>query len=128
MSESPVYVPETGYPELVVLPSEGGSVPEDDYVEDLNDLSEVLRDELRNEVKITRPVMTKYEKAKILGIRASQISRNAKVWVEVPNGVFDSLEIAEQELRERKIPFVVRRVLPDGRFEDFKVMDLAIEE
>ena len=128
MTESPVYIPEPNYPALVVLPSEASSVPEDDYVEDLNDFSEISKDELRNDVKITRPIMTKYEKAKILGIRASQISRNAKVWVDVPIGVFDSLEIAEQELREKKIPFIVRRILPDGRFEDFKVSDLGIEE
>ena len=35
-----------------------------------------------------------------------------------------SLQIAMKELREGKIPFTVRRYLPDGSFEDWDVKDL----
>jgi DNA-directed RNA polymerase I, II, and III subunit RPABC2 len=119
MTESPPY------PTLVVFPSECSSVPEDDYIEDLQERN--FKEVDRIGERITRPVMTKYEKAKILGTRAAQISRNAPVFVKVGNLV-DPLDIAELELREKKIPFVVRRFLPDGRFDDFKVSELRIDE
>mmetsp|Transcript_70723 Transcript_70723/g.129446 ORF Transcript_70723/g.129446 Transcript_70723/m.129446 type:complete len:89 (-) Transcript_70723:137-403(-) len=71
----------------------------------------------------TTPYMTKYERARILGARALQISMNAPVMIEL-DGETDPLIIAENELRERKVPFVVRRYLPDGTYEDWKVSEL----
>eukprot|EP01024_Parvocaulis_polyphysoides_P044791 TRINITY_DN4147_c0_g1_i1.p4 TRINITY_DN4147_c0_g1~~TRINITY_DN4147_c0_g1_i1.p4 ORF type:complete len:128 (+),score=32.55 TRINITY_DN4147_c0_g1_i1:82-465(+) len=73
--------------------------------------------------KMTTKYMTKYEKARILGTRALQISMNAPVMVEL-DGETDPLEIAEKELRMNRIPFTIRRYLPDGSFEDWKVQDL----
>ena len=62
--------------------------------------------------------MTKYEKARILGTRALQISMNAPVMVDIGD-LTDSLDIAEKELNECKIPFTVRRYLSDGSFTDW---------
>ncbi|KAK9836976.1 hypothetical protein WJX81_003916 [Elliptochloris bilobata] len=73
--------------------------------------------------RITTRYMTKYERARILGTRALQISMNAPVMVEL-HGEFDPLEIAMKELREKKIPFTVRRFLPDGSYEDWSVEEL----
>ncbi|KNE60542.1 DNA-directed RNA polymerase I, II, and III subunit RPABC2 [Allomyces macrogynus ATCC 38327] len=70
--------------------------------------------------------MTKYEKARILGTRALQISMNAPVMTEL-NGETDSLIIAMKELREKKIPLVVRRHLPDGSYEDWGVDELIVD-
>merc|ERR1719230_257622 len=56
----------------------------------------------------TTPYLTKYEKARILGARALQISMNAPVMVEL-DGETDPLLIAEKELIHRVIPFVIRR-------------------
>lgn len=69
--------------------------------------------------------MTKYERARILGARALQISYNAPVMVEL-EGETDPLQIALKELRERKIPMIIRRYLPDGTYEDWKVEELTI--
>jgi len=77
--------------------------------------------------KITTRYMTKYERARILGTRALQISMNAPVMVEV-GGATDPLEIAIMELREKKIPFTVRRYLPDGSYEDWSVQELIVSE
>jgi DNA-directed RNA polymerases I, II, and III subunit RPABC2 len=77
--------------------------------------------------RITTPFMTKYERARILGTRAMQISRNAPVFVELEPHETDPLLIAEKELREKKIPFIVRRYLPDGTYEDWPISDLIIE-
>ena len=71
----------------------------------------------------TSPYMTKYERARIIGTRALQISMNAPVMVDT-EGMFDPMEIAEKELLAKLVPFVVRRALPDGTYEDWKVSEL----
>ena len=68
------------------------------------------------EDRVTTPYMTKYERARILGTRALQISMNAPVMVEL-EGETDPLQIALKELRQRKIPITVRRFLPDMSYE-----------
>ncbi|WVW86842.1 hypothetical protein I302_108897 [Kwoniella bestiolae CBS 10118] len=80
-----------------------------------------------NEVRVTTPYMTKYERARVLGTRALQISMNAPVLVPV-EGETDPLEIALKELAAKKIPLVIRRYLPDNSFEDWKVEELIIQE
>lgn len=72
-----------------------------------------------NERRTTTPYMTKYERARVLGTRALQISMNAPVLVDV-EGETDPLQIAIKELREKKIPLVVRRYLPDGWYVHVK--------
>ncbi|XP_018680738.1 DNA-directed RNA polymerases II, IV and V subunit 6A-like isoform X2 [Musa acuminata AAA Group] len=86
----------------------------------------------KEQEKVERPrktskYMTKYERARILGTRALQISMNAPVMVEL-EGETDPLEIAMKELRERKIPFTIRRYLPDGSYEDWGVDELIVED
>ncbi|KAG5922508.1 hypothetical protein E4U61_005116 [Claviceps capensis] len=71
----------------------------------------------------TTPYMTKYERARILGTRALQISMNAPVLVDL-EGETDPLQIAIKELREKKIPLIVRRYLPDGYYEDWTCEEL----
>lgn len=77
--------------------------------------------------RITTRYLTKYEKARVLGTRALQISMNAPVMVDVGNET-DPLEIAYKELREKKIPFIIRRYLPDRSYEDWPLEDLIIPE
>ena len=76
--------------------------------------------------RITSRFMTKYERARILGTRALQISMNAPVMVDL-EGLTDPLKIAEKELEQRKIPLIVRRYLPDGTYEDWPINDLTIQ-
>ncbi|XP_059309196.1 DNA-directed RNA polymerases II and V subunit 6B-like [Lycium ferocissimum] len=75
----------------------------------------------------TSKYMTKYERARILGTRAVQISMNAPVMVEL-EGETDPLEIAMKELREKKIPFTIRRYLPGRSYEDWGVDELIVED
>ncbi|GKV05005.1 hypothetical protein SLEP1_g17069 [Rubroshorea leprosula] len=81
----------------------------------------------KEKTRKTSKYMTKYERARILGTRALQISMNAPVMVEL-EGETDPLEIAMKELRERKIPFTIRRYLPDGSYEDWGVDELIVED
>ena len=76
----------------------------------------------------TLPFITKYERAKILGSRAKQINRDAPVFVNVPDGVIDGYTIALLEYKEKAIPFIIRRPIPNGgceywRFEDLEQID-----
>jgi DNA-directed RNA polymerase I, II, and III subunit RPABC2 len=74
----------------------------------------------------TIPYLTKYERAKILGQRANQLETGAKPLVKVPENVIDSYIIAELELREKRIPFIIRRPIPSGAFEYWNLKDLEI--
>ena len=75
----------------------------------------------------TSRFLTKFERAKILGERAIQIANGAKVMVEVEKGIWDPMKIAEKELREKKINYVVRRYLPDGNYEDWNLNELIFD-
>ena len=72
----------------------------------------------------TIPFLTKYEKARILGQRAKQINSGAYPFVKVPENVIDGYIIAEMELKQKRIPFIIRRPLPNGGSEYWKVQDL----
>jgi DNA-directed RNA polymerases I, II, and III subunit RPABC2 len=77
-------------------------------------------------MRISSRFMSKYEKARILGTRALQLSMNAPPMVDVPAGETDPLKIAMLELHAGKIPLIVRRHLPDGSFEDWTASELAL--
>lgn len=76
--------------------------------------------------RVTTRYLTKYERARILGLRALQISMNAPIMVDL-SGETDPLDIARKELREKKIPMLIRRYLPDNSYEDWSVEELLIE-
>ena len=81
---------------------------------------------ITDENHTTIPIMTRYEKAKILGLRSSQINSGADVFIEVPPGVIDGITIAKMELEAKKIPFIIRRPLPNGKSEYWNIQDLEI--
>jgi len=74
----------------------------------------------------TLPFLTKYEKARILGERAKQINAGAKPFVKVENNVIDGYLIALSELEQKMIPFIVKRPLPNGGCEYWRLRDLEI--
>jgi DNA-directed RNA polymerase I, II, and III subunit RPABC2 len=74
----------------------------------------------------TIPFLTKYERARILGQRAKQIETGAKPLVRVPENVVDGYIIAELELKEKKIPFIIRRPIPGGACEYWNLKDLEV--
>lgn len=76
--------------------------------------------------RVTTNVLTKYERGRILGARATQIADNAPVLVAL-EGEVDPYMIACKELQQRVIPFIVRRYLPDGSYEDWAINELEVE-
>ena len=77
-------------------------------------------------VKQTKPFLTKYERTKLIGVRAQMIANGALTLVNVPKNVTDTLTIAELELKEKKIPLLIRRYMPDGTHEDWRLEDLVV--
>jgi DNA-directed RNA polymerase subunit K/omega len=72
------------------------------------------------------PILTTYERTKVIGFRANQLSKGAKPYIKVPPYVKDVSEIARMELKERRLPFIIRRPMPDGTHEYWRLSDLLI--
>ena len=104
----------------------GGNGPEDFQQHEQIRRKTLKEKAIPKDQRATTPYMTKYERARILGTRALQISMNAPVFVDL-EGETDPLRIAMKELAEKKIPLVIRRYLPDGSFEDWSVEELIVD-
>ena len=102
----------------------------EDRGQNYDDKSIQEKKELKRGEGQTTPFLTKYEKARIIGARALQISKNAPILIPSENlgGETDPIIIAEMELREGKIPFIIRRYLPDGSYEDWPVKELKLSD
>ncbi len=70
------------------------------------------------EIILGPPTLTRFEKARILGARALQLSLGAPHFIEIPKDTTTSLEIAMEELNRKEIPIVIRRTLPNGDFQN----------
>jgi DNA-directed RNA polymerase subunit K/omega len=76
----------------------------------------------------TLPFVTKYEKARILGERAKQLDAGGKSFIALKDNLIDSYLIALKEYEAKKIPFIVRRPLPNGACEYWRLRDLEFLE
>ena len=76
----------------------------------------------------TIPFLTKYERARVLGVRCKQLNNDADAFVTVPPNIISGMLIAEEELKQKKIPFIIRRPLPNGGSEYWRLEDLEIIE
>ena len=110
---------------------------EDSEPRDDDERSEKDDKDKRKESKIykkgegnTTPFLTKYEKARIIGARALQISKNSPILISTDElgDETDPIAIAEMELRKGKIPFIIRRYLPNGSYEDWPVKELKLSD
>jgi len=62
--------------------------------------------------------LTRFEKARIMGARALQLSLGAPVFIKIPKNATTSLEIAMEELKQRVIPIVIKRTLPNQDYQN----------
>ena len=72
-------------------------------------------------VVIGPPTLTRFEKARIMGARALQLSLGAPIFIEIPKNATTSLEIAMEELKQRVIPIVIKRTLPNGDYQNIPI-------
>lgn len=74
----------------------------------------------------TYPFLTNYEKTKIIGLRANQLSKGFIPLIAVPKHITDVRDIARLELEQKRLPFIIKRPLPNGDFEYWRLSDLLI--
>ena len=74
-----------------------------------------------SQIVIGPPMLTRFEKARIMGARALQLSLGAPVFIEIPKKATTSLEIAMEELKQRVIPIVIKRTLPNGDYQHLPI-------
>ena len=111
---------------------------DDDYIQrvhpemilpDTKELQEIMRSYTRDENPVarkSRPILSKYEATSIIGMRAQQIIRGSTPFVESTE--VNPIDIALEELRAKLIPIIVRRVMPDGVSEYWRMTELTYYE
>ena len=92
-------------------------------------LCRVVRDEdgiIVDALHKTIPWLDKFEKTRILGQRTVQLNKGATPFVKVPPNIIDGYLIAQMELDQKKIPYILRRPLPGGGSEYWRLQDLEL--
>ena len=75
----------------------------------------------KGKITIGPPTLTIFEKARIMGARALQLSLGAPPFIEIPKDARISLDISMEELEQRAIPITIRRVLPNGDYQNISI-------
>jgi len=97
--------------------------------EEVKMLAIVVRDDngtIIDELHRTIPILTKYEKTRIIGQRAKQINAGAKPFIKPTKNMITGYLIAKEEVEQKKTPFIIRRPLPNGGSEYWHLKDLEI--
>jgi DNA-directed RNA polymerase I, II, and III subunit RPABC2 len=79
-----------------------------------------------DEMHKTMPLLTKYEKTKILGMRVKQLNSGTNPYITINEKIIDNYLIAQMELEQKKLPFIIQRPLPNNNFEYWKLQDLDL--
>ena len=74
----------------------------------------------------TYPFLTNFEKTKIIGLRSNQLSKGSIPFIAVPKHITDVRDIARLELEQKRLPFIIKRPLPNETFEYWRLVDLLI--
>ena len=88
-----------------------------------HDAIEVMSD---GKIMMGPPTLTRFEKARIMGARALQLSLGAPPFIDIPITASTSLDISMKELEERVIPITIRRVLPNGDYQNIPLSDFKL--
>jgi DNA-directed RNA polymerase subunit K/omega len=75
-------------------------------------------------INVGPPKITRFEKARIVGARALQISMGAPILVDAQENT-NPIDIAVTELDAGILPITIRRTLPDGTFQDIPLKWLS---
>jgi DNA-directed RNA polymerases I, II, and III subunit RPABC2 len=96
--------------------------PEDEVVT-YNEIDFELREIVSedNRVLIGPLRLTRFERARITGARSLQLSLGAPSLIRIPNDVRDSISLAIAELDLKALPISIRRILPNGMYQDIPI-------
>jgi len=87
-----------------------------------------LYKEVRKTIKVGSIFLTRYEKARITGARALQISFGAPILIHKPTDVIDPIKIALLELKSKILPLTIRREYPSGEYQDISINKLILKK
>lgn len=96
---------------------------------EIKELSKITKNKdgiIIDELHKTICILTKYEKTKILGMRVKQLNSGALPYIKINEKIIDNYLIAQMELEQKKLPFIIQRPLPNNNFEYWKLQDLDI--
>lgn len=99
------------------------------HTEEIDKMASVVRNRqghIIDPLHRSLPLLTKYERARVLGERARQLEEGAQPFVKVPPEIVDSYLIAEMELKEKVVPFILERPMPNGGCEYWRLGDLEM--
>jgi DNA-directed RNA polymerase I, II, and III subunit RPABC2 len=89
------------------------------------DISDTAKYKIPNDQRMTRNYMTKYDRAKIIGVRAQQIAMGAIPNITLPEGHhYSPVQIARMEFEQKKTPIIIQRIFHTGKYEEWKVEEL----
>lgn len=95
--------------------------------DEITALCKVIRDKngsVIDPIHKTIPILTKYEKTRVLGLRTKQLNSGSEPFVKVPDNIVEGYLIAQMELEAKSIPFIIARPLPGGKKEYWHLKDL----
>jgi DNA-directed RNA polymerase I, II, and III subunit RPABC2 len=94
------------------------------------EVQSVSRDAINEQDRLTLPFFTKYEFTALVGIRAQQLAEGAKPLVVLEGLITSSprfvWELAEKEITNKKLPFIIHRQFPNGKSEYWSATELSI--
>ncbi len=98
---------------------------EDDLLEDDEIYEKKKKKKIYNKNRISRPILTIYEKTRLLSIRIKQLNDGAEPLVDTSD-CKNTIEIAEKELYLKKMPLSIERPLVNNQYEIFDLSELII--
>jgi DNA-directed RNA polymerases I, II, and III subunit RPABC2 len=106
---------------------------EEEYEEEFEEKDEDFKiltyknilENIQKNTKKTLPILTKFEKARVIGVRLQQLAYGARPLIDTSN-CKNIEDIVNEELKQRKIPFIIRRTLPNGVCEDWKMEEFDL--
>jgi len=90
---------------------------------DVDEQHEAIELSADGKILMGPPTLTRFEKARIMGSLALQLSLGAPPFIDIPVSAATSLDISMKELEELVIPITIRRVLPNGDYQNIPLFD-----
>ncbi len=87
-----------------------------------------LYKKVRKDIKVGFIFLSRYEKARITGARALQISYGAPILLDKPKNLIDPIKIALLELKSKILPLTIRREYPSGEYQDIPIYKLILKK
>lgn len=100
---------------------EAPKAPEEVSAEEITEELRELKPKEGKKVVVGPPRLTRFEKARIIGARALQLSLGAPPLIPAKENIRDSIAMAEAELMDKALPISLRRILPNGQYQDIPI-------